>query len=128
MLRFVWGWLMAAVVALAALAACTSERRRESPPVADAGPDAAGPRFPRLAAETERVDLTQGTPDDPVPWEFTLDGGAGEWSRVTLPSHWEFQGFGSFAATAAPERGTYRRRFKVPEAWIGKRVVLAFEG
>jgi hypothetical protein len=130
MVRFVWGWRAATFVALAGLAACSSERRRDGPVASDAGPDASGPRFPRLAAETERVDLTRGTPEDEVPWEFSVDSGAraGEWSRMPIPSHWEFHGFGAFAASAAPEQGTYRRTFKVPATWAGKRVVLVFEG
>jgi hypothetical protein len=60
-------------------------------------------------------------------WEFAADPPAGypangrpqEWSKIKVPAHWEMEGF-----SAETGRGVYRKSFRVPENWQGKRVKL----
>ncbi len=80
---------------------------------------------------------TQLTPDIKSPgkdcfsldgtWEFAVDppkdfpadqSGMG-WKAITVPAHWEMEGF-----TAESGRGAYHRTFTAPEAWQGKRIKL----
>ena len=51
------------------------------------------------------------------------------WATIPVPSHWDLLGF-SEPRYASPEdaRGLYRRQFRVPETWAGRRVILRFEG
>jgi hypothetical protein len=64
---------------------------------------------------------------------------SGKWSKIPVPSNWEFHGFGQFdygrgttakdnSAQRLNESGMYRYRFTVPVAWKGKKVNIVFDG
>ncbi|MFB6150641.1 MAG: glycoside hydrolase family 2 TIM barrel-domain containing protein [Haloarculaceae archaeon] len=70
------------------------------------------------------------------------DFDASDWDRLSVPGHWQTQGYGDPHYTNVeypfpvdppnvPDEnptGSYRRTFTVPESWEGRRVVLRFEG
>ena len=58
---------------------------------------------------------------DPAPTAF---------APITVPGHWELQGFAEpkYGKELAEGMGYYRRAFRVPAAWTGQRVMLRFEG
>ena len=74
-------------------------------------------------------------------WDFWVTGGrnAGKWSKIEVPGHWEQQGFGSYNYGRdyvtygknfrfADEKGLYKYKFNVPEAWEGQTIKIVFEG
>jgi beta-galactosidase/beta-glucuronidase len=83
---------------------------------------------------TEFQYLSGHGPKDAVPWDFQISGGrrSGEAATIPVPSNWELHGFGCFTygqETNRPvERGSYRRKFTVPESWSGRRINLVFNG
>ncbi len=83
-------------------------------------------------ALSERLYLSGRDRADVVRWEFRCSSGAkaGEWSTIPVPSNWEMHGFGtlSYDAVTPSERGEYRHRFSLPEAWRGKTVRIFFDG
>jgi Beta-galactosidase/beta-glucuronidase len=83
-------------------------------------------------AESERLYLSGRDRADAVAWEFRCSSGAraGEWTTIPVPSNWEMHGFGtlSYHSATPSERGEYRHRFSLPEAWRGKRVRIVFDG
>jgi beta-galactosidase len=54
----------------------------------------------------------------------------GAWKLIPVPSHWELQGFAEpkYGSALAEGTGLYRRTFRVPDAWQGRRVFLRFDG
>jgi len=52
------------------------------------------------------------------------------WPTITVPGHWELQGFAEpkYGSTLAAGTGLYHRRFRVPAGWGGRRVFLHFDG
>lgn len=77
--------------------------------------------------------------DDAVEWDFRCSGGmnSGRWQKIDVPSCWEQQGFGEYTygryykkpgGRASDENGLYRRTFRVPSAWNGRKVEIVFEG
>ena len=108
--------------------------------LADGGPSAAtaiSAELPvRLAKEAKSLDGE---------WHFryvpSLDAGADEsfsqpahdvsaWKTIPVPSHWELQGYAEPTYSVGPVEGLglYRRTFRVPAEWRGKRVFLNFDG
>lgn len=87
-----------------------------------------------LADETQIAYLSGHGKDDPVTWEFHCSAGrnSGKWTTIGVPSNWELQGFGSYnygnEKKKADEQGKYRRIFRVPADWAGKRLFLVFDG
>jgi hypothetical protein len=97
----------------------------------------AGPR-------TEVIPLSgMGEPgEEPVYWDFRIDAGrgAGDWTRIRVPSCWEQEGFSAYyygtQGRGKPdddpiiprERGEYRTEFLAPARWRGQRVRIVFEG
>jgi len=66
---------------------------------------------------------------------FSDTGPAGSkaWPTITVPGHWELQGFappkyGKDQLEGTGGTGLYRRNFRVPAAWQGQRVFLHFDG
>ena len=88
------------------------------------------------AVPTRKVYLSGTGSDDTVLWDFycTAGRGSGRWTKIPVPSNWEFQGFGQFTYGHMPlaerldETGIYRHRFSVPAAWRGQEVTLVFGG
>ena len=54
----------------------------------------------------------------------------GAWKEISVPSHWELQGFAEpqYGSEVRPGTGLYRRTFTVPENWSDQRVFLRFDG
>ncbi|MDQ6419769.1 glycoside hydrolase family 2 TIM barrel-domain containing protein [Paenibacillus sp. LHD-117] len=78
-----------------------------------------------------------------APEHFHLDGyDTGTWADIQVPGHWQMQGYGSphytdlyYPFPIDPPRvpndnptGCYRREFKLPAAWLSRKVTLRFEG
>lgn len=72
-------------------------------------------------------------------WAFTLNGPAAEfiqpgfddsaWARIQVPGNWETQGFEEPIYRDPREgQGLYRRKFEIPGAWRGRRILLRFDG
>ncbi len=89
-----------------------------------------------VVAQRTEVQYLSGTDKDhTVKWDFFCTKGmySGKWSAIQVPSHWEFQGFGSFnygqnEKVFNDEQGLYKYRFSVPKTWDKKNVFLVFEG
>lgn len=86
------------------------------------------------ARHTETLYLSGTGSDDTVLWDFFCTAGrnSGEWTKIPVPSNWEFEGFGEFTYGHDTERinesGMYRYTFSVPESWKNKKVNIVFEG
>lgn len=81
---------------------------------------------------------------------YNPDFYVGNWNDIVVPGNWELQGYGTpiyvnetyefddkmfnfkknppFVPYAENEVGSYRRTFRIPESWDGRRVVLCLEG
>lgn len=86
------------------------------------------------AQETESLYLSGRGSDQTVLWDFfgTAGRNSGEWTKIPVPSNWEFEGFGQFTYGHDKERlnetGIYRHQFRIPATWKGKTVNIVFEG
>jgi hypothetical protein len=75
------------------------------------------------AQQTEALYLSETGSDNTVVWDFFCAAGrkSGEWTKIPVPSNWEFEGFGQFMYGHDKERinesGMYRYQFSVPENW-----------
>ena len=94
-----------------------------------------------LPATKQTVYLSGTDSQHPKNWDFFCSSGrkSGYWTTLSVPSNWEFQGFGNYdygrdyrtygeKFRFARETGYYRHRFQVPESWKNKKVFLVFEG
>ncbi|SDG60449.1 Beta galactosidase small chain [Dyadobacter soli] len=91
-----------------------------------------------LAQQSQRVYLSGTDKDQTVLWDFFCSKGqnSGKWTKIAVPSNWEFQGFGKYTygvenrkdSTKADEVGMYRHSFQVPNDWKSKRVMIVFQG
>src|SRR5918999_2291330 len=95
------------------------------------------------ASPTEVLPLSGiGEPgEQPQYWDFRIDTGrgAGEWTRIRVPSCWEQEAFGAYyygtQGRGKPdtdpiiprERAEYRTAFVVPAAWRGRLVRIVFD-
>ncbi|PTQ95742.1 beta-galactosidase/beta-glucuronidase [Mucilaginibacter yixingensis] len=88
-------------------------------------------------AQNTQVQYLSGTSSDhTVDWDFfcTAGNNSGKWTKIPVPSNWEFQGFGKFNygldkdTLRLNEKGMYKHEFTVPAAWQGKTINLVFEG
>lgn len=69
-------------------------------------------------------------------WQFAYLAGPGAGIRpdrfdpVAVPGHWELQGFAEpkYGKDLAEGLGCYRRTFRVPATWKGRRIMLRFDG
>ena len=86
------------------------------------------------AQQTESLYLSGTGSDYTVFWDFFCTAGrkSGEWTKIPVPSNWEFEGFGAFTYGHDKERlnesGIYRYLFSVPESWKNRKVNIVFEG
>ena len=55
---------------------------------------------------------------------------ASRWSTIPVPANWELKGFAepAYADELKDGLGLYRRAFRVPAAWQGRRTFVRFEG
>ena len=87
-----------------------------------------------LSQETEVHFLSGTDKDHSVEWEFMCTAGrnSGKWSKIPVPSNWEFMGFGNYTYGGeredSSETGLYRYPFKVPSSWTGKEIFIVFDG
>jgi len=86
------------------------------------------------AQQTEALYLSGKGTDDAVLWDFYCTAGrkSGEWTKIPVPSNWEFHGFGEFDYGHNKERvnesGLYKHSFMVPAEWKNRKVNIVFEG
>lgn len=61
---------------------------------------------------------------------YKPDADVSAWSSIAVPANWELKGFAepTYGDNLKDGLGLYRRSFKVPPAWRGRRVFLRFEG
>lgn len=87
-----------------------------------------------FAQKTESLYLSGTGNDDTVLWDFFCSAGrnSGVWTKIAVPSNWEFEGFGQFNYGHDKERlneyGIYRYEFDIPRHWIDKKINIVFEG
>lgn len=89
-----------------------------------------------FAQKTEVIYLSGKGKDDGVKWDFKVSEGmnAGKWSKISVPSNWELQGFGNYnygfdkKETVSKEYGEYKHSFVVDKSWKDKIINLVFEG
>ncbi|MFC1739703.1 sugar-binding domain-containing protein [Planctomycetota bacterium] len=85
------------------------------------------------AQQTQTQYLSGTDKDHTVEWDFYCTGGrqSSLWSKIPVPSHWEFQGFGTYnygtEQNLSDEQGKYKHTFTVPMSWAGKKVYIVFE-
>ncbi len=71
--------------------------------------------------------------DHTVQWDFYCTAGrnSGNWTKISVPSNWELQGFGTYNyghdKVKANEQGLYKHEFSL-DNWKGKKVFIVFEG
>lgn len=72
--------------------------------------------------------------DHTVQWDFMCTSGSngGKWSKISVPSCWEQQGFGTFNyfqdLKNPDEKGFYKYSFKTKNEWDHKNIFIVFEG
>lgn len=87
----------------------------------------------------ERVYLSGRDASSAVYWDFKISEGRkkDQWTKILVPSNWEFQGFGNFNDVnndaksdliAGDEFGEYKHTFLVPSSWRNKIINLVFDG
>lgn len=91
-----------------------------------------------FAQQSQRVYLSGTDKDHTISWDFFCSKGqnSGKWTKISVPSNWEFQGFGKYSygvqnrldSTKANEIGQYRHDFQVSREWKQKRVLIVFQG
>jgi len=94
---------------------------------------------PGAKSQTQIRYLSGTGKDDTVSWDFFCTAGrkSGVWTKISVPSCWEQQGFGAYnygrdritvTNPLASEQGKYRLQFAVPSQWKAKTVRLVFDG
>lgn len=98
---------------------------------------------------TWKFNWVRGVANRPVDF-YQPDYYVGNWNDIKVPGNWELQGYGipiyvnetyefdepffnfkknpPLVPTETNEVGSYRRTFRVPESWDGRRIVLCLEG
>jgi hypothetical protein len=72
--------------------------------------------------------------DHTVNWDFFCTKGAksGSWTKIPVPSNWEFQGFGGYnyghEKNKHDEHGLYKYSFPTDKTWRNKQIELVFAG
>jgi beta-galactosidase/beta-glucuronidase len=81
------------------------------------------------------VQFLSGTDkDNTVNWDFLCTAGhnSGTWTKIPVPSNWEFYGFGSYTygneKEDKNEAGLYKYNFSVANSWANKEVFIVFDG
>lgn len=70
----------------------------------------------------------QETGNDSLFYRTSFD--VSKWANITVPGHWELQGFAEpqYQQRLISATGLYRRDFTVPAGWNGKPIYVAFDG
>jgi hypothetical protein len=90
--------------------------------------------FQGYGQKTELKYLSGVDKDHTVLWDFMCTKGrnSGAWTKIHVPSNWEFEGFGNYTYGSEKEdkeeAGLYRHTFSVPAAWNNKEVFIVFDG
>jgi Glycosyl hydrolases family 2, TIM barrel domain/Glycosyl hydrolases family 2, sugar binding domain/Glycosyl hydrolases family 2/Beta galactosidase small chain len=93
-----------------------------------------GPLLKANAQSTQIIYLSGTDKDHTVKWDFfcTTGRNSGHWDKISVPSNWELQGFGTynyFQDTKNPEeQGLYKYHFNIDAAWLKKKIFIVFEG
>ncbi len=62
----------------------------------------------------------------------TAGHNSGNWTKIPVPSNWEFMGFGNYTYGSEKEdkneAGLYRYNFSVAKSWANKEVFIVFDG
>jgi len=75
-----------------------------------------------LSSATSLDGVWKFAPDPPTDF-FRPDFDDSAWKTIDSPSHWVLKGF------KAPDGiGGYRRKVRIPEGWIGRRIKIHFDG
>jgi len=83
---------------------------------------------------TEVQYLSGRDKDHTVEWDFMCTAGhnGGKWTKIPVPSNWEFMGFGNYTygneKEDKNEAGLYRYNFKVAGSWADREVFIVFDG
>ena len=86
------------------------------------------------AQETIIKYLSGTDKDHTVNWDFYCTKGAksGNWTKIPVPTNWEFQGFGGYnyghEKNKQDEQGLYKHRFIANKNWANKQIELVFQG
>src|ERR1700710_2605166 len=85
-------------------------------------------------AQQTTIKYLSGTDKDhTASWDFFCTKGAnsGKWTKIPVPSNWEFQGFGGYnyghEKNKNDEHGLYKYHFTADKSWGNKQVELVFE-
>lgn len=86
--------------------------------------------------QTEILYLSGTGSDKTVDWDFFCTAGqnSGKWTKIPVPSNWEFQGFGTYNygqdkdEVRGKEMGLYKYEFQAPKEWKNKQVNIVFDG
>ncbi len=93
-----------------------------------------------FAQQTKIIHLSGKDFENPVQWDFMVTGGRNskQWSKINVPSHWEFEGFGEYTygrwykelnqEEPSKEEGFYKHVFKVSKEAEDTAVTLVFGG
>ncbi len=92
-----------------------------------------------FSQQTQIVYLSGTDAANTVEWDFFCTDGrnSGEWTKISVPSNWELQGFGTYNyghdwrnenKKLGKEHGLYKHEFEVPRNWRGKTVNIVFDG
>ncbi|MEO6547881.1 MAG: glycoside hydrolase family 2 TIM barrel-domain containing protein [Ferruginibacter sp.] len=90
--------------------------------------------FASQAQETKIQFLSGTDKDNTIVWDFMCTAGhnSGKWTKIAVPSNWEFQGFGNYTYGSEKEdsleAGLYRHSFTVPKSWSDKEIFIVFDG
>ncbi len=86
-----------------------------------------------FAQQTQKIYLSGTDKDHTIDWDFYCTGGrkSNVWTKISVPSCWELQGFGTYNyghdKIRGKEEGLYKHSFDVPNL-NGKKVIITFEG
>lgn len=88
-----------------------------------------------LSAQQTIINYLSGTDKDhTVNWDFFCTKGAksGSWTKIPVPSNWEFHGFGGYnyghEKNKHDEHGLYKFHFTSDKNWTNKQIELVFAG
>ncbi len=89
----------------------------------------------QLTAQQTIIKYLSGTDKDhTVNWDFFCTKGAksGSWTKIPVPSNWEFKGFGGYnyghEKNKHDEHGLYKYQFATDKTWANKQIELVFAG